>query len=67
MSKADLFFHPSEQVTTPDGRTLRYWGKYPTKTHSESRTIYVFFDVQTDRCHEMRSENARRLCRCSPK
>lgn len=64
MSKADLYFKPAEQVTTPDGRTLRYWGKYPTKTSRESRTMYVFFDVETDRCIEMRSNMVLRLRRC---
>lgn len=67
MNKADLFFRPSEKVTTPDGRTLRYWGKYPTKTSTESRTMYVFFDVLTDRCIEMRSNMVLRLKRVKAK
>lgn len=63
MNRSDLFFRPSERVTSPDGRTLRYWGKYPTKTTTRTRMMYVFFDVLTDRCVELRSSQVLRLKR----
>ena len=63
MSKADLVFYPSERVTSPDGRTLRYWGKYPAKTHLSTKIVYVFFDVETDQCVELHSSQVLRLRR----
>ena len=63
MSKADLFFRPADVVTTPNGRTLRYWGKYTTKHQNENRAVYVFFDVDSDECVELGSSDVQRLRR----
>lgn len=63
MSKADLFFRPADVVISPDGRTMRYWGKYLAKKRNETKAIYVFFDTVTDRCVELQSTQALSLHR----